>query len=182
MHSMAVDVRPHRPHPSPGTPRAELQKRWSVTWAAVGVVEVSNLAYSIPGGRVLFEDPAFRVGDGAHVALIGANGAGKTTLLKLIAGHDKAKAGFVHVDGHIGLMRQFIGTLGAATTVRDFCRRGGGRAARLRGGAPSYNLTVQQPDLGEQQPPFISGWVSIARARPSSPVIKVAPSRSAKAM
>jgi ATPase subunit of ABC transporter with duplicated ATPase domains len=86
----------------------------------MGVVEVSSLSYSIPGGRVLFEDASFRVGDGAHVALIGANGAGKTTLLRLIARLDHPKAGFFHVDGRIGLMQQFIGTFGASTTVRDF--------------------------------------------------------------
>ena len=33
-----------------------------------------------PAGDVLFRDVTFRVGDGEHVALVGANGAGKTTL------------------------------------------------------------------------------------------------------
>jgi ATPase subunit of ABC transporter with duplicated ATPase domains len=86
----------------------------------MGVIEVSELSYSIPGGRPLFGDVSFRVPDGAHVALVGANGTGKTTLLRLIAKEEKARSGSIHVDGRLGYMRQFVGSYTEATTVRDF--------------------------------------------------------------
>ncbi|MFN2388196.1 MAG: ABC-F family ATP-binding cassette domain-containing protein [Actinomycetota bacterium] len=85
----------------------------------MAVVETSELSYVLPGGRVLFQDVAFKVGDGHHAALVGANGVGKTTLLRVIAGKDKPKRGHVHVDGHIGYMPQFIAGHGPRT-VRAF--------------------------------------------------------------
>jgi len=86
----------------------------------VAIIEVSNLSYAVPGGRVLFQDVSFRVPDGAHAAIVGANGTGKTTLLRLMVGEEKPKTGGIHIDGRVGYMRQFIGTLGESTTVRDF--------------------------------------------------------------
>ncbi|MGI8775036.1 MAG: ABC-F family ATP-binding cassette domain-containing protein [Actinomycetota bacterium] len=83
-------------------------------------VEVQNLSYALPGGRVLFEDATFRVPDGIHAALVGANGTGKTTLLRLIAGEEKPSSGGIHLDGRLGYMRQFIGTFGADSSIRDF--------------------------------------------------------------
>src|SRR5439155_15527412 len=41
-------------------------------------------------------------------------------LLRLIAGDERAAAGSIHVDGRVGLMRQFIGTDEEITTVLDF--------------------------------------------------------------
>ena len=52
----------------------------------MGHVDIANLRYELPDGRVLLDDVSFRVGDGAKVALVGANGSGKTTLLRMIAG------------------------------------------------------------------------------------------------
>ncbi|MFC5910928.1 ABC-F family ATP-binding cassette domain-containing protein [Streptacidiphilus monticola] len=91
----------------------------------MGHVEISHLEYYLPDGRVLFDDASFRVGEGASVALVGANGAGKTTLLKLIAGDLAPHGGTVTVSGGLGVMRQFVGTVGresplaADATVRD---------------------------------------------------------------
>jgi ATPase subunit of ABC transporter with duplicated ATPase domains len=85
----------------------------------VGALEVSRLGFTFPGGGTLFDDVSFRVGDGQHVALVGANGAGKTTLVRLIAGDETGHTGTISVDGRLGVMRQFIGSVRDATTVRD---------------------------------------------------------------
>ena len=88
----------------------------------MGAVEVSRASYSVPGGRRLFDDVSFRVGDGEHAALIGPNGMGKTTLLRLLAGEEDGHTGVVRVDGRLGYMRQFVA--GApdreGRTVREF--------------------------------------------------------------
>ena len=85
----------------------------------MGSIEVNNLSHRVPGGRTLLEEASFRVGDGDHVALVGANGTGKTTLLRLLAGDEKVQAGSVHVDGVLAVMRQFVGVPGESLTVRD---------------------------------------------------------------
>jgi ATPase subunit of ABC transporter with duplicated ATPase domains len=85
----------------------------------VGHVEVAHLSHALPDGRVLLGDVSFRVGDGSTVALIGPNGAGKTTLMRLIAGDLIPQAGTVSSSGGLGVMRQFIGSIREATTVRD---------------------------------------------------------------
>jgi ATPase subunit of ABC transporter with duplicated ATPase domains len=86
----------------------------------VAIVEVSDLSYVLPGGRLLFEGVSLRVADGGHTALVGANGTGKTTLLRLIDGEDSARRGHIRVDGTVLAMRQFIGTPGDDVTIRDF--------------------------------------------------------------
>jgi ATPase subunit of ABC transporter with duplicated ATPase domains len=85
----------------------------------MGFIDVSELSYSI-GGHLLFHDVSFRVGEGSKVAIVGANGTGKTTLLRLIAGDIAAETGTISSSGGIGVMRQFIGSTGGLTTVRDF--------------------------------------------------------------
>jgi ATPase subunit of ABC transporter with duplicated ATPase domains len=74
----------------------------------VGHVDVANVRFELPDGRVLLEDVSFRVGDGAKVALVGANGAGKTTLLRIITGELVPKAGVVTRTGGLGVMRQMV--------------------------------------------------------------------------
>ncbi len=85
----------------------------------MGALEVSHLAFTFPGGATLFDDVSFRVGDGQHTAIVGPNGAGKTTLVRLIAGDERGHGGTISVDGRLGVMRQFIGSIRDATTVRD---------------------------------------------------------------
>jgi ATPase subunit of ABC transporter with duplicated ATPase domains len=77
----------------------------------VGSLEVHGLRHTLPGGRVLFDDVSFRVGEGTRTALVGENGAGKTTLLRLVAGDLAPEAGAVTVQGGLGVMRQFIGSI-----------------------------------------------------------------------
>ncbi len=87
--------------------------------ATVGYVEVAHLDYCLPDGRVLLDDVSFRVGEGSTVALVGPNGAGKTTLLRLIAGDLRPDTGTVSVDGGLGVMPQFVGSVTDERTVRD---------------------------------------------------------------
>jgi ATPase subunit of ABC transporter with duplicated ATPase domains len=82
-------------------------------------VDVAGVTHSLPDGRVLFADVSFRVGEGAKVALVGPNGAGKTTLLRMIAGDLPVSGGTIARAGGLGVMRQFIGTIGDETALGD---------------------------------------------------------------
>jgi ATPase subunit of ABC transporter with duplicated ATPase domains len=83
-------------------------------------VDVANVRFELPDGRVLLEDVSFRVGDGAKVALVGANGAGKTTLLRIIVGDLVPQEGVITRTGGLGVMRQMVGHgLNEDSTVAD---------------------------------------------------------------
>ena len=85
----------------------------------MGHVDVNGVGFFLPDGRQLLRDIAFRVGEGAKVALVGANGAGKTTLLKIIASDLDPHEGSVGRSGGLGVMRQFVGSVRDSSTVRD---------------------------------------------------------------
>jgi ATPase subunit of ABC transporter with duplicated ATPase domains len=84
-----------------------------------GFIEANGLAHKLDDGRQLFTDVSFRVGTGQVVALVGANGAGKTTLLRLLSGELTPVAGGLTVQGGLGVMPQFIGSVRDERTVRD---------------------------------------------------------------
>lgn len=85
----------------------------------MGHVDIGGVSYILPDGRVLLDDITFRVGDGAKVALIGANGSGKSTLQRIVTGELAPDEGSVSRSGGLGVMRQFIGHIRDASTVRD---------------------------------------------------------------
>ena len=85
----------------------------------MGSIQVSHLGWVLPGGQTLLDDVGFRVGEGEHVALVGANGAGKTTVMRLLAGADTPTSGTVSVRGSVGVMTQLVGSLDSTMTVRD---------------------------------------------------------------
>ncbi|WP_127499767.1 ABC-F family ATP-binding cassette domain-containing protein [Actinoplanes solisilvae] len=85
----------------------------------MGYVDVAGAGFVLPDGRRLFADVAFRVGEGAKVALVGPNGAGKTTLLRMVAGDLALPEGTVARSGGLGVMRQFIGMIGDDRTLAD---------------------------------------------------------------
>ena len=103
----------------------------------MGYVDVAGVGHTLPDGRELFSDVAFRVGEGAKVALVGPNGAGKTTLLRMIAGDLPVTSGNIARSGGLGVMRQFIGMIGDDRTLADLAlslvapplRAAGGRVA-----------------------------------------------------
>ena len=83
------------------------------------VLEITQLAKTVPGGRLLFEGLDLAIAPGELVALTGESGAGKSTLLNLVAGLDRADRGTVRVggtalgdldeDGRAALRRRDIG-------------------------------------------------------------------------
>ncbi|MEY2424749.1 MAG: hypothetical protein QOI61_321, partial [Actinomycetota bacterium] len=85
----------------------------------MGAINVDKLAYQVPGGRTLFKDVSFGVGNGSVTALVGDNGVGKTTLLRLLAGDDKPLEGTIRIDGRVGVMRQLVGMRGQHDTAHD---------------------------------------------------------------
>lgn len=85
----------------------------------MGAIDVSELSFTLPDGRVLLDRASFRIGDRDHVALVGANGAGKTTILRMIAGQESPTSGGIHIEGRIGVMDQFIGSIRDGRTVED---------------------------------------------------------------
>ena len=80
-------------------------------------IDVNALNYALPDGRRLLDDVSFSVGDGEHVALIGANGVGKTTMLRLIAKAEQPTGGSIAVGGSAAFMQQM--TVDAELTVRQ---------------------------------------------------------------
>ena len=85
----------------------------------MGQINVVGIEYALSDGRVLLSDVSFRVGEGSKVALIGPNGSGKTTLFRMIAGDITADDGQIIINGGLGVMRQFIGSIRDESTVRD---------------------------------------------------------------
>ena len=77
------------------------------------------MAYRLADGRELFRDVNFRVGMGQVAALVGSNGAGKTTLLRILGGKLTPAEGGVVVQGGLGVMPQFIGSIRDEQTIRD---------------------------------------------------------------
>ncbi|MDO8899809.1 MAG: ABC transporter ATP-binding protein [Phenylobacterium sp.] len=60
---------------------------------------ITDLAKSVPGGRVLFAGLNLCMAPGEIVAIMGESGVGKSTLLNLFAGLDQADRGRIEIDG-----------------------------------------------------------------------------------
>src|SRR5205814_1148718 len=99
----------------------------------MGYVDVAGVGHTLADGRVLFADVSFRVGEGAKIALVGPNGAGKTTLLRMVAGDIPVQSGVIARSGGLGVMRQFIGMIGADLSLTDLALSLGPPAVREAG-------------------------------------------------
>jgi len=73
------------------------------------MLRVNNISVNF-GGKFLFEDITFQVGDKERVGLTGKNGAGKSTLLKIISGYQSPTGGTIETSGGytIGYLPQDI--------------------------------------------------------------------------
>ncbi|MBB5958365.1 ATPase subunit of ABC transporter with duplicated ATPase domains [Saccharothrix tamanrassetensis] len=96
----------------------------------MGFLDANGLAFRLPDGRELFRDVSFKVGSGTVVALVGANGVGKTTLLRILSGELTPAAGSVRVQGGLGVMPQFVGSVRDGSTVRDLLLAASPKALR----------------------------------------------------
>ncbi|WP_103875645.1 heme ABC exporter ATP-binding protein CcmA [Bosea lathyri] len=61
-------------------------------------LSVENLACR-RGGRLIFEDVGFRLGNGEAIALTGRNGAGKSSLIAMLCGRLRPEAGVLRIEG-----------------------------------------------------------------------------------
>ena len=75
----------------------------------MSLIMVENLTKSF-GGRLLFDNISFEVGEKEHIGLVGANGTGKSTLFKLVTGEEEADSGNVVRSKNLklGYMEQFL--------------------------------------------------------------------------
>ncbi|MDX2169973.1 MAG: ABC transporter ATP-binding protein, partial [Deltaproteobacteria bacterium] len=77
------------------------------------LLEVDDVAFVYPGGRVALADASLAIGAGEFVALIGQNGSGKTTLAKQLNGLLTPSQGCVRLRG------ADLATLGLQAVARD---------------------------------------------------------------
>lgn len=129
----------------------------------MGHIDATGITMILPDGRLLLDEVSFRVGDGAHAAMVGPNGAGKTTLMRIIAGDVEPFAGSVAQSGGLGVMRQFIGGIRDETTIRDLLLSLA--PPRIKTAAENYRAAeerlTQQPESEKVQMRFaqaISDW------------------------
>jgi len=63
------------------------------------MIDVRDLRFAYPDGRLALDGLSLRAGAGESVGLVGPNGAGKTTLFLCLCGVLRAKAGCIQVAG-----------------------------------------------------------------------------------
>jgi energy-coupling factor transport system ATP-binding protein len=69
-------------------------------------IQIQNLSFSWPSGKVVLTDCSLEVPPGEFWMLLGTNGSGKSTLLRLIAGLFPPASGSIQVNGKVGFVLQ----------------------------------------------------------------------------
>ena len=90
------------------------------------IVEVENINYTLPNGRVLIDDFSTLIQRGDKIGLIGPNGIGKTTLLRILLGKLKPDSGKV-IEGtnlQVAYFDQLRSQLDENRSVKDNLDRG----------------------------------------------------------
>ena len=90
------------------------------------VVEVENISYTLPNGRVIIDDFSTLVQRGDKIGLIGPNGVGKTTLLNVLLGKLKPDSGKL-IEGtnlQVAYFDQLRSQLDEDRSVKDNLDRG----------------------------------------------------------
>jgi len=92
----------------------------SLPFPARRVMEVRDLGFGYPSGRMLLQNLSFDVAAGDRICIVGRNGKGKTTLIKLLAGALPPTAGTIyrHPETVTGFYEQTnVSTLSPHNTV-----------------------------------------------------------------
>ena len=63
------------------------------------MIEVKDLWYKVPKGRVVLNEVSFVANSGEFFGILGRNGSGKTTLLDLLMGFRPIGRGFIKING-----------------------------------------------------------------------------------
>lgn len=63
------------------------------------MLELKNISWTAPDGRVILKDVSFKIDDNKLVAITGPNGSGKTTLAKILMGIEKPTSGRIILNG-----------------------------------------------------------------------------------
>jgi putative ABC transport system ATP-binding protein len=162
------------------------------------MLEVRGLAKAWPGGAPLFDDIALTVAPGELVAILGESGAGKSTFLNVIAGLDRADAGWVRVAGTditaldddamalwrrrgVGFVFQSFHLLSYLTVEENVALPlllNGVKAAERRERASAMLAAVGLSGMGARRPGSLSGGemqrVAVARAVVHRPTLVLA--------
>lgn len=64
------------------------------------MLEIQNMSYQIPKGKLILENLNLTIWPGEFLGLLGKNGAGKTTMLDLIIGLRSVSSGSINFMGH----------------------------------------------------------------------------------
>ena len=95
------------------------------------VVEVENLTYTLPDGRVLIDNLSLLVQRGDKIGLIGPNGVGKSTLLRVLLGEippDEGSGKFIQgTNLQVAYFDQLRSQLDETRTVKDNLDNGADR-------------------------------------------------------